>query len=92
VPRTFVTPELRVDCPDSLKFEIVERVVARLKRDGLSVNDIDGARVTFADGWGLIRASNTQPVLVMRTEAISEARRDEIRAFLDRVIAEETPR
>ena len=87
IPTTFVTPELRVDCPDHLKFAIVERVVASLKGQGLDVNDIDGARVTFADGWGLIRASNTQPVLVMRTEATTPERRDEIKAFLEATIA-----
>jgi phosphomannomutase/phosphoglucomutase len=90
IPTTFVTPELRVDCPDHLKFAIVERVVASLKAQGLDVNDIDGARVTYADGWGLIRASNTQPVLVMRTEATTPERRDAIRAFLDATIAAAT--
>ena len=87
IPTTFVTPELRVDCPDDRKFAIVERVVASLKQQGLDVNDIDGARITFADGWGLIRASNTQPVLVMRTEATTPERRDEIKAFLEATIA-----
>jgi phosphomannomutase/phosphoglucomutase len=77
VPKTFVTPELRIDCPDDQKFAIVERVVAKLKAD-YDVVDIDGARVNFPDGWGLVRASNTQPVLVMRAEALTEARRDEI--------------
>lgn len=87
IPVTFVTPELRVDCPDHLKFAIVERVVASLKAQGLRVNDIDGARVTYEDGWGLIRASNTQPVLVMRTEATTPERRDAIKAFLEETIA-----
>ena len=89
VPVTYVTPELRLDCPDEIKFDVVSRIVARLKAQH-EVNDIDGARVTFADGWGLIRASNTQPVLVLRAEAETEARRDEIEAMLRGMIAEET--
>ena len=89
VPVTHVTPELRLDCPDEIKFDVVSRIVARLKAQH-EVNDIDGARVTFADGWGLIRASNTQPVLVLRAEAETEARRDEIEAMLRGMIAEET--
>ncbi len=89
VPETFVTPEIRVHCPDEVKFDVVERIVKRLKAEH-EVFDIDGARVNFADGWGLVRASNTQPVLVMRTEATTEARRDEIRAMLEAMIAEES--
>ena len=91
VPETFVTPEIRVDCPDEVKFDVVARIVARLKQDH-DVFDIDGARVEFADGWGLVRASNTQPVLVMRAEAATEARRDEIRAMLETLIREESAR
>ncbi len=87
VPKTFVTPELRVDCPDDEKFTIVARVVERLKAD-YDVVDIDGARVNFADGWGLVRASNTQPVLVMRAEALTEARRDAIVDLLTALIDE----
>jgi phosphomannomutase/phosphoglucomutase len=89
VPETFVTPEIRVPCPDEVKFDVVARIVARLKAE-YEVFDIDGARVNFADGWGLVRASNTQPVLVMRTEATTAARRDEIRAMLEAMIAEES--
>ncbi|MFL5579293.1 MAG: phosphomannomutase/phosphoglucomutase [Gemmatimonadaceae bacterium] len=77
VPRFVATPEIRVDCPDETKFEIVRRAVAHFKR-GREVIDVDGARVLFGDGWGLIRASNTQPVLVLRFEARSEARLREI--------------
>jgi phosphomannomutase/phosphoglucomutase len=68
VPRYYNTPEIRVDCPDELKFEIVRKVTAEFKRR-YEVIDVDGARVLFGDGWGLIRASNTQPVLVLRAEA-----------------------
>ena len=88
VPRTFVTPELRVDCPDALKFQVVKAVLAHYQKTH-KVLDIDGARIDFGDGaWGLCRASNTQPVLVLRFEAKSEARRDEIRAEVEGVVAE----
>ena len=72
VPRTFTTPEIRVDCPDDRKFAIVE-AAARHFAARYAVNTIDGVRMTFADGWGLLRASNTQPVLVLRFEAASAA-------------------
>jgi phosphomannomutase/phosphoglucomutase len=89
VPRTFVTPELRVDCPDDIKFDVVRRVLARY-RDRYRVIDVDGARILFGDGaWGLVRASNTGPVLVLRFEATSEARRDELRAQVEAAVAEE---
>jgi phosphomannomutase/phosphoglucomutase len=68
VPRYQNTPEIRVNCPDEVKFEIVRKVTAEFKRK-YEVVDVDGARVLFGDGWGLIRASNTQPVLVLRAEA-----------------------
>jgi phosphomannomutase/phosphoglucomutase len=68
VPRYHNTPEIRVDCPDEVKFEIVRTVTAEFKHR-YEVVDVDGARVLFGDGWGLIRASNTQPVLVLRAEA-----------------------
>ncbi len=72
VPRTFTTPELRVDCPDDRKFQVVE-AAARHFAQRYEVITIDGVRMTFSDGWGLLRASNTQPVLVLRFEAGSEA-------------------
>lgn len=88
VPQTFVTPELRFDCPDALKFAVVERVLAHY-RPTHAVLDIDGARVDFGEGaWGLCRASNTQPVLVLRFEALTEARRDAIRAEVEAVVAD----
>jgi phosphomannomutase/phosphoglucomutase len=68
LPVTVSTPEIRVDCPDEIKFEVVQRVADHFK--GIrEVVDVDGVRVLFPDGWGLLRASNTQPVLVMRFEA-----------------------
>jgi phosphomannomutase len=67
------TPELRFDCPDETKFGVIERVKARLEAEGAEVNAIDGVRVMTADGWWLLRASNTQAVLVARAEAADEA-------------------
>jgi phosphomannomutase/phosphoglucomutase len=86
VPRTYATPELRVDCPDEQKFAVVERVLAHYRATH-EVLDIDGARVKFDGGWGLVRASNTQPVLVLRFEAQSEARLAEIRAEVEAIVA-----
>jgi phosphomannomutase/phosphoglucomutase len=68
VPKTVSTPEIRVDCPDEQKFEVVKRVTAHFRRK-YSIVDVDGVRILFPHGWGLVRASNTQPVLVMRFEA-----------------------
>ncbi len=68
VPTLHATPEIRVDCPDAVKFEVVDRVREHF-RGQAPIVDIDGVRVTFEDGWGLVRASNTQPALVVRVEA-----------------------
>lgn len=74
MPTMVNTPELRIDCEDDRKFTVIEEVKARLRAtSGLSVDDIDGVRVTNGDGWWLLRASNTQPVLVGRCEAMTEA-------------------
>lgn len=96
VPKTFTTPELRVDCPDALKFKVVAAVTARFKAAGNEVLDIDGARISFGDGgegappkWGLVRASNTGPILVMRFEAGTVEELDAIRARVEAVVAEE---
>jgi phosphomannomutase/phosphoglucomutase len=70
VPRTFTTPEIRIDCPDERKFEIAERA-AKHFGGRYQVVTLDGVRISFAEGWGLLRASNTQPVLVLRFEATS---------------------
>lgn len=77
VPTYVSTPEIRIDMPDEKKFKIVEEIKTVFKRS-YDVIDIDGARVNFPDGWGLIRPSNTQPVLVMRFEARSKKRLEEI--------------
>lgn len=83
VPRTFTTPEIRVDCPEALKFPLISAAIVHFKNLGHDVIDIDGARVTFADGWGLVRASNTQPLLVLRFEAESAERLAEIRSYVE---------
>ena len=71
LPPTFSTPEIRVDCPDEVKFALVDKVKAEFKKAGAETIDLDGVRVKFPDGWGLVRASNTQPTLVLRFEAKS---------------------
>ncbi len=85
VPRTFSTPEIRIDCPDDRKFRTVEAVKERFRKD-YPIIDIDGVRIPFSDGWGLIRASNTQPVLVLRFEAATEARLAAIRALIENAL------
>ena len=82
VPETVVTPEIRFSCPDDIKFKIVDAVRDSLK-DKYTIIDIDGVRVHFEDGWGLLRASNTQAVLVMRVEASTEKRLSEIKCMLE---------
>jgi phosphomannomutase/phosphoglucomutase len=71
VPQTFYTPELRVDCADERKFDIVAKIAEEFSRTN-EVITIDGARILFPNGWGLVRASNTQEILVLRFEADSE--------------------
>ncbi len=71
LPITFSTPEIRIDCSDEKKFKIVEELKISLKKSGENFNDIDGVRVDSSKGWWLIRASNTQPVLVARCEGYS---------------------
>jgi len=78
LPKTFTTPEIRVDCPDEIKFDVVDKIVSLFKAKQ-DVIDIDGLRALYDDGWGLVRASNTQPALVLRFEALSKKRLDEIR-------------
>jgi phosphomannomutase/phosphoglucomutase len=71
LPRYVSTPEIRLECADERKFDIVREVRDHFKKDH-EVIDVDGARIQFADGWGLVRASNTQPALVLRFEASTE--------------------
>jgi len=87
VPKTYATPEIRVFCPDDRKFQVVKEITEHF-RQRYSIIDIDGVRVLFEDGWGLVRASNTQPVLVLRFEALSQARLSEIQSLLESVLAE----
>ena len=82
------TPEVRLDCPEERKFAVVERMVERYRRTH-EVIDIDGARVLFDDGWALIRASNTQPVIVVRFEAQTRAALQRIRDDVAEALAGE---
>jgi len=82
LPQVINTPELRFDCADTRKFAVVTEVAARLKADGAKLSDIDGVRVSTADGWWLLRASNTQAVLVARCEASSESGLERLKAAL----------
>lgn len=87
VPATVSTPEIRVDCPEQIKFDLVAEVTQRFEAGatagGYSVVKIDGVRVEWPDGWGLVRCSNTQPLLVLRFEAQTETRLDEIRTTFE---------
>ena len=100
LPRTVVTPEIRVDLPDAVKFEVTRSIQAKfaeylktrqeLGSAKLQLRDmitIDGVRAIFDDGWGLIRASNTQPALVLRFEASSTDRMNAIRALIEGELA-----
>ncbi len=82
VPKTFISPEIRVDCPDEIKFKVVEKVKEELRKD-YTIIDVDGVRVKFDDGWGLLRASNTQPALVLRFEALTEKRLQDIKKLVE---------
>ena len=88
LPPSHTTPEIRVDCPDDVKFAVAERVRDRCRAAGRDIIDVDGVRVRFARGWGLLRASNTQPVLVMRFEAESAADLAEYRRTIEGLVAE----
>lgn len=92
LPVMINTPEIRVDCPDDKKFAVVAEVTARLREhpEVAGVVDVDGVRAKFAGGWGLVRASNTQPALVMRCEAESKERLAEIKALIESTIATAT--
>lgn len=87
VPRTYSTPEIRVPCPDDRKFQVVKDVTEYF-RQRYDIIDIDGVRILFEDGWGLVRASNTQPVLVLRFEALSQTRLSEIQSLVESVLTE----
>jgi len=82
-PKTVNTPEIRVECPDSIKFDVVKKAQEYF-RQHYDIVDVDGVRIAFDDGWALLRASNTQPVLVLRFEAESEARLQELRELIEK--------
>ena len=85
LPKVFNTPEIRVDTTEAAKFQIVEQIVAHFKKD-YEVIDIDGARIKFPNGWALVRASNTQPALVVRYEADTQENLDEIKGVVEPVL------
>src|SRR3989442_8932791 len=87
LPPAHTTPEIRVDCPDALKFKVAERVRDHFRSAGCDLIDVDGVRVRFAQGWGLLRASNTQPVLVMRFEAETPERLAEYQRTVEQAVA-----
>jgi phosphomannomutase / phosphoglucomutase len=85
VPKLVSTPELRIDCPDEQKFKVVERV-AEVLRKSRPVVEVDGVRIPFDQGWGLVRASNTQPVLVMRFEAANKQLLQQYRSGIEEIV------
>ena len=86
LPKTVTTPEIRFDCPDERKFQVVQRAADELRQRHKTL-DVDGVRVLFANGWGLVRASNTQPVLVMRFEATTPELLEEYRREVEGVVS-----
>lgn len=87
IPFFISTPEIRVECADDVKFDVVADLAKSFKKQYETI-DIDGARVLFGDGWGLVRASNTQPVLVLRFEAKTEPRLQEIKSIFKKKLRE----
>ncbi len=87
MPAIVNTPEMRFQVDESRKFAVIDEVLARLKESGAEVNDTDGARVNTPDGWWLLRASNTQDVLVARAEAKDEAALGRLLAMIDAQLA-----
>ncbi len=83
IPESVSTPEIRIPCSDETKFIVVESAIAHFGSKGYDIVDIDGMRIQFDDGWGLLRASNTQPALVMRFEAPTEVRLQEMRDLIE---------
>jgi phosphomannomutase / phosphoglucomutase len=85
LPKLVSTAELRIDCPDDKKFLVVEKVAALIGKT-YPIVDVDGVRVNYEKGWGLVRASNTEPALVMRFEAESQELLDRYRAELEQIV------
>jgi phosphomannomutase/phosphoglucomutase len=88
IPERYNTPEIYFDCPDDKKFALVEKATAYFQQQGLDVVTIDGARIEFADGWGLLRASNTSPKLVVRVEADTPKKMKEILSLIEKKVKE----
>ena len=86
LPKTFSTPELRIDCPDEIKFDVVQKIADHFAQDH-KVITIDGARIVFSHGWGIVRPSNTQALLVLRFEADSQEHLDEMRKEVETGVA-----
>ncbi len=86
ISKTVTTPEIRKECPDEIKFEVIEKLHEAFK--GYHVVDVDGVRVIFEKGWGLVRASNTQPALVLRFEASDDSSLKEIRGLVESKLQE----
>ncbi|MBV9302791.1 MAG: phosphomannomutase/phosphoglucomutase [Acidobacteriaceae bacterium] len=87
VPQSVSTPELRIDCPDDKKFAIMGKV-AEIYRRRRPIVEVDGVRVPFEQGWGLVRASNTQPALVMRFEAANKDLLEKYRTEVEEIVEE----
>jgi phosphomannomutase/phosphoglucomutase len=81
VPKTYSTPEIRIECADNVKFNVVKRLTDYY-RSKFKIIDIDGVRILLNDGWGLVRSSNTQPILVLRFEGQSEEALDRIQGMV----------
>ena len=85
VPQTFATPEIRIDCPDDKKAEVVDKIKSHY-RNTPGLIDIDGVRIPFKDGWALVRSSNTQPIIVLRFEASSSEALQAIRREVEELL------
>ena len=92
LPQGYNTPEIRMDCPDAKKFAVVEQVKQALAAEGGGeLSDIDGVRVSYPDGsWGLARASNTGPIIVLRFEAQTPERLQELKGHVEGLVANAT--
>ena len=86
VPPAYNTPEIRIPSSDEKKFEIVEKIKNHFQAQGQKIIDVDGMRLVFDDGWALVRASNTQPMLVMRFEADTPQRLKQIQEMVEKVV------
>ena len=87
LPRTYSTPEIRRECPEEVKFKLVERMREYFSQRYQTI-DVDGVRVVFDDGWGLVRPSNTQPIIVMRFEATTPEGLKRIQQLIEGKLAE----